>query len=80
MQARLAGLLCERGFAAEGGTEDRGAFVVVTDPRAEAWADALQAVGVITDARGRYLRLCPDILTMDAELIAAADRLAAIRR
>lgn len=80
MQARLAGLLRERGFAAEGGTEDRGAFVVVTDPRAEAWAHALQAVDVITDARGRQLRLCPDILTVDAELVTAADRLAAIRR
>ena len=41
MQARLTGLLRDRGFAAQGGTEDRGAFVVVTDPRAEALAHAL---------------------------------------
>jgi hypothetical protein len=33
---------------------------------------------VITDARGCHLRFCPDILTTDAELVAAADTLAAI--
>jgi len=27
---------------------------------------------VVTDARGRYLRLCPDILTTDDELERAA--------
>ncbi len=78
MQQRMAGLLRERGFAAQGGTEDRGAFIVVTDPRAEVWARALHAGGVIADARGPYLRFCPDILSTDAELVSAAERLAAI--
>jgi kynureninase len=78
MQIRLAGLLRDRGFAAKGGTEDRGAFVVIVDDRAEDWAPTLSAGGVIADARGRYLRLCPDILTTDAELVAAAERLAGI--
>jgi len=78
MQARLTGLLRDRGFAVQGGTEDRGAFVVVVDDRAEGWAKALQDAGVVTDARGRGLRLCPDLLTTDAELVAAAEALAAV--
>jgi kynureninase len=78
MQQRLAGLLRDRGFAVQGGTEDRGAFIVVTDPRAETWARALHVDGVIADARGPYLRFCPDILSTDSELVTAAQRLAAI--
>jgi len=78
MQQRLTGLLRERGFAVRGGTDDRGAFVVVVDDRAEAWTRQLDDAGIVTDARGRYLRLCPDILTSEAELAAAADALAAI--
>ena len=80
MQQRLVGLLRDRGIAARGGTEDRGAFVVVVDDRAEEWAKRLQNAGIVTDARGRYLRLCPDILTTDAELTTAADGLRAIVR
>jgi kynureninase len=72
LQRRLVALLAEHGIAALGGTEDRGAFVTVVDERARAWSDALQARGIVTDARGRYLRLCPDILTSEAELAAAA--------
>jgi hypothetical protein len=34
---------------------------------------------VITDARGRYLRLCPDVLTTEAELARAAKAVAAAR-
>jgi kynureninase len=78
LQQRLAGLLRERGFKAQGGSDDRGAFVVVADDRAEAWATQLGAAGVIGDARGRYLRLCPDILTTDEDLVRAAGALAAI--
>lgn len=77
MQQRLTGMLREHGFDARGGTDDRGAFVVVVDERAEAWAKALEVAGVITDARGRYLRFCPDILTTEAELVEAVDALAA---
>ncbi len=78
-QQRLVRLLEERGIAAQGGTAERGAFVTVIDDRAEAWSDALAAAGVIVDARGRYLRLCPDVLTTGGELVAAADALARIR-
>jgi kynureninase len=80
MQRRLAGLLRERGFDVQGGSDDRGAFVVVADDRAEDWARRLEDANVIVDARGRSLRLCPDILTTEADLEAAADALAAIGR
>jgi len=72
-QQRLVALLAERGIAASGGTDDRGAFVIVDDERAEQWSDALAEEGIATDARGRFLRLCPDVLTTDAELAVAAD-------
>ena len=77
-QQRLVALLAERGIAALGGTDDRGAFVIVVDERAEQWCKALAEAGVITDARGRYLRLCPDVLTTDAELVAAANAVAKV--
>jgi kynureninase len=78
-QRRLVALLAERGVAAVGGTEDRGAFVTVVDARAGLWSASLHARGVVTDARGRYLRLCPDVLTTDAELVRAADAVAAVK-
>ena len=77
LQRRLAELLAVRGIAAHGGTEDRGAFVVVRDRRAQAWAEALEGRGIVTDARADCLRLCPDVLTTEAELVRAADALAA---
>jgi kynureninase len=78
-QQRLAGLLAAHGVEAEGGAEDRGAFVVVRADDAIAMADALDARGIHTDARGSYLRLCPDALTTDAELVTAARVLADAR-
>jgi hypothetical protein len=33
----------------------------------------------VTDARGRWLRLCPDVLTTDEELARAAAILADVR-
>lgn len=78
-QRRLAEALAERGVDAIGGTEDRGAFLIVDDDRAEAWADALEQRGVVTDARGSYLRLCPDVLSTEAEIGAAAEAVAATR-
>ena len=79
LQQTLVALLAERGVAAQGGTDDRGAFVIVTHPQAEAWSDALAVAEVVTDARGPYLRLCPDLLTTEAEIVAAADAVAATR-
>jgi kynureninase len=77
-QQRLVALLAERNIPASGGTPDRGAFVTIVDARAEAWSAALRAHDVVTDARGRYLRLCPDVLTREAELVRAADAVAAV--
>jgi len=79
LQRALVELLAARGVEASGGTEERGAFLIVVDERAEAWADALEAASVVADARGRYLRLCPDILSTRAELEAAAAAVARAR-
>lgn len=76
-QRRLLELLAERGIAADGGRAERGAFVVVRHARAIAWARALVARGVEIDARGELMRLCPDVLTTDAELERGAEALAA---
>ena len=76
-QRRLVELLAERRVAAEGGSDDRGAFVIVTHPRAANIADALRRDGIATDARGTYVRLCPDVLTTETELVQATSALAA---
>jgi kynureninase len=75
MQRQLVELMRERGVAASGGTPDRGAFVVVRRDDAVALANRMVASGVDVDARGRFLRLCPDVLTTDDELVRAADAL-----
>lgn len=78
-QRRLIDLLAERGIAADGARPDHGAFVVVRAARAVAWARALAMRGVEADARGEFLRLCPDLLTTAGELQRAAEALAATR-
>jgi kynureninase len=72
-QGRLVDLLAQRRVSSVGGRDDRGAFVVVTHPRAAEVALALRGQGIVTDARGRYLRFCPDVLTTDDELVRAAE-------
>jgi len=49
-----------------------GAFVVLRHPGAAALAAELEREGVKGDARGEYLRLCPDYLNSRAELEYAA--------
>jgi len=78
-QRRLVALLAAKGIDADGGTADRGAFVVVRTADAKAWADALAERGIVTDARGQWLRLCPDVLTTQHELERAAHELASVR-
>ncbi len=77
-QRHLRMQLASAGFDAAGGGHDHGAFVVVRDPRAVEWARRLGERGVIVDARGDCLRLCPDVLTTDAQLLGAARELRAI--
>ena len=75
-QARLAALLAAEGIEARGAlganAPAHGAFLTVRHPRAAELAQALDARGVHGDARGEYLRLCPDILNPDEELVRAA--------
>lgn len=68
----LADLLARQGVQALGADDAHGAFLTVTHAEAPAIADALRARGVGTDARGEFLRLCPDILNTDGELEQAA--------
>lgn len=77
-QRLLLQALAERGIEATGATEERGAFLILVDERAEAWADGLEQRGVVADARGRFLRLCPDLLTTEAEIAVAAGALAQV--
>lgn len=84
-QRRLVAELDAVGIVAIGGTEDRGAFVVVpfrdaTEGSAARASEALAGRGVRTDARGACLRLCPDLLTTDDESAFAADALAGVLR
>ena len=56
-------------------TDGGGAFVVLKHPNAKALASRLEKEGIKTDARGEYLRLCPDILNSRGELEHAARKL-----
>ena len=83
-QARLVDLLAAQGLQARGAVgadaAKHGAFLTVRLPRAGELAKALDARGVHGDARGEYLRLCPDILNPDEELVRAAAAAGAARR
>ena len=56
----------------EGAGTDHGAFVTLKHPGAQVISSKLRERRVKTDARGDYLRLCPDILNTRAELERAA--------
>jgi kynureninase len=64
----------------QGVSEDHGAFVTLKNENAKALAAELEKKGVKTDARGEYLRLCPDFLNSRAELERAAARLELLLR
>jgi kynureninase len=71
----LAQLLAGRGIPAQGAGEEHGAFLTVVHPEAARIAAELRARGVRTDARGRHLRLGPDLLNTRQELERAASAL-----
>jgi kynureninase len=77
-QAMLVEGLAERGIASLGAREDRGAFVSVRHREAPRLAGELRQRGIDTDARGPWLRLCPDLLTTEAEIAQAVRALAEI--
>ena len=55
-----------------GGDADHGAFLCIRHTNASELAKKIAESNVITDARGEWLRLCPDCLTRDMELRTAA--------
>jgi kynureninase len=78
---RLKAYLCEAGVGAvTGGDRDHGAFLTVRHPEAMRVVARLKKHGVIADARGEWLRLCPDCLTQDTELRRVAEAMGAVLR
>ena len=64
----------------KGEGEDHGAFVTLRNENAKAFAAELEKQCIKTDARGEYLRLCPDFLNSRAELERAAASLGSLLR
>jgi kynureninase len=77
---RLKRYLAAHGIEAQGADDAHGAFLTVEHPGAPTLADALREHSIITDARDRWLRLCPDCLTLDGALADAATALSAVLR
>jgi kynureninase len=69
--SQLKAYLADAGIDAIGGDADHGAFLCVRDTNAANLAKQLLESNVITDARGEWLRLCPDCLTREEELRTA---------
>ena len=61
-----------------GGDDGHGAFLAIRTASAKQLPALLEAQGIICDARGEWLRLCPDCLTRDEELRYAAATLGRI--
>ena len=74
----LKGYLRDVGIDAIGADSGHGAFLAVRLDDAAGISAKLAEQGVITDARGSWLRLCPDCLTRDEELRKSASRLAEV--
>ena len=68
-------LLSKQRITVLGAGKNHGAFVTIQHPDAQGVSSQLEKEGVKTDARGEYLRLCPDILNSEEELAQAATRL-----
>ncbi|MBX6359888.1 aminotransferase class V-fold PLP-dependent enzyme [Pseudacidobacterium ailaaui] len=75
---RFRQYLADFGIHSTGGGHSHGAFLTVRHPQADRLAVQLKERNIITDARGSHLRLCPDCLTRDEEMRAAAAALAEI--
>jgi kynureninase len=73
--SQLKLFLADAGIDAIGGDADHGAFLSVRHKNASDLAKKLVKSNVVTDARGEWLRLCPDCLTRDDELRTAASAL-----
>ena len=72
----LRGYLTVAGInTVRGGDEGHGAFLAIPLPKAMEFPAKLEREGIICDARGQFLRLCPDCLTRDEDLRRAATAL-----
>jgi kynureninase len=76
---RLKQYLADAGIEAEGADDGHGAFLTIETDSAVSLAETLEAGGITTDARGRFLRLAPDYLTPDSDLREVAAALASVR-
>ena len=77
--AALRGYLADAGVgSAVGGDAGHGAFLAVRLASAAMLPELLEAEDIVCDARGEWLRLCPDCLTRDEELRRAAATLGRI--
>jgi kynureninase len=73
---RLSELLAGHGISHFGADAAYGAFVTVPHADAGGLAQRMKATGVNADARSEGVRLCPDVLTTEAQLAEAVERLA----
>lgn len=72
----LRGYLAEAGVTGvTGGDKCHAAFLSIRSPRAMEIPKLLEKEGIVCDARGEWLRLCPDCLTRDEELRRASSAL-----
>lgn len=79
-QGNLVERLAEQGIFVLAAGLPRGAFIAISIPKAEAAAARLLEGGVVADARGHLLRLCPDILNSSQELLETTGRVAHVLR
>jgi kynureninase len=77
----LRGYISDAGVnTVNGGDENHGAFLAIRLAKATGFPSRLEREGIICDARGEWLRLCPDCLTRDEELRCAAAALGKLLR
>ncbi len=77
----LRGYLSDAGVnTVKGGDEDHGAFLAIRLAKAMEFPARMQREGIVCDARGQWLRLCPDCLTRDEDQRYAAGVLGKLLR
>jgi kynureninase len=76
--SRLKRYLSDFGIESEGADEGHGGFLTIENPAAVSLSEALERRGITTDARGRWLRLSPDYLTLDSALREVAATVATV--